>query len=318
MLWMASVLERVEQAIPRFGDSVRIITGASGGMLEGSYYVLHRRNVATGVPEVDTGTGRFGSWVEAIPLDGITHLASYMAFCEPWNALYPSRLREDRGIVLERLWGKNPRFPWATLRFPLKPLLPLERAGKIPSLIFSPMMIEDGRRLLISNLDLGRTFDGRLSSLVSLRGTEIRGTVSPGENRPVTPTFAELSALELYRVLPEAEGLYLSTAVRMSATTFPFVSPAVSLPTLPPRHVVDAGYFDNFGIQVATSWISQNRHWLATNTSGVLLLQIRDTTHAAEQFDLEVTSGSSWGGFSFLFSPLSGLMAARAAPSLVR
>ena len=29
-----------------------------------------------------------------------------------------------------------------------------EASGNIPSLVFSPMLVEDGRRLLISNLDL--------------------------------------------------------------------------------------------------------------------------------------------------------------------
>jgi len=43
----------------------------------------------------------------------------------------------------------------------------------------------------------------------------------------------------------------LQTAARMNAA-FPVISPAVDLPTRPPRRVVDAGYFDNYGM--ATRW----------------------------------------------------------------
>ena len=44
----------------------------------------------------------------------------------------------------------------------------------------------------------------------------------------------------------------------MSAT-FPFASPAVSLPMDVPRRVVDAGYYDNYGVDLATSWIYVNQ-----------------------------------------------------------
>jgi hypothetical protein len=78
-------------------------------------------------------------------------------------------------------------------------------------------------------------------------------------------------------MIPGSDRLDLATAARMSAT-FPFVSPAVSLPTDPPLRIVDAGYYDNYGVHLATNWIVQNKQWLQANTSGVLVLQIRDAT----------------------------------------
>jgi hypothetical protein len=56
------------------------------------------------------------------------------------------------------------------------------------------------------------------------------------------------------------------------------VSPAVNLPTDPPRRVVDAGSYDNYGIQIASAWIRRNNAWLAENISGVVLVQIRDSS----------------------------------------
>ena len=43
----------------------------------------------------------------------------------------------------------------------------------------------------------------------------------------------------------------------------------------PPRRVVDAGYYDNYGINLAASWAYQNREWIRANTSGLAIVQIR-------------------------------------------
>jgi hypothetical protein len=60
----------------------------------------------------------------------------------------------------------------------------------------------------------------------------------------------------------------------MSAT-FPYITSSITLPTVPPRHVVDAGYYDNYGVNLAAAWIASHRDWIKKNTAGVLLVQIR-------------------------------------------
>jgi hypothetical protein len=60
----------------------------------------------------------------------------------------------------------------------------------------------------------------------------------------------------------------------MSAT-FPYVTSSIVLPTDPPRHVVDAGYYDNYGVNLAANWIASHVDWIKTNTSGILVVQIR-------------------------------------------
>ena len=52
----------------------------------------------------------------------------------------------DRGTELEG--------DWKALDIPFHGLRDLEEQGQVPSMVLSPMMVEDGRRLLISNLDL--------------------------------------------------------------------------------------------------------------------------------------------------------------------
>ncbi|MGP0064320.1 MAG: patatin-like phospholipase family protein [Isosphaeraceae bacterium] len=300
--WTATVLDRLEREISGFGAKVRVISGASGGMLGAACYVVHRRDHVMGI-EGDP-------WVGRVPTNSLKPLAKFIALSEIWQSLYPARLAEDRGVALER--------DWKALRFPLHDLRELERIGRIPSLIFSPMIVEDGRRLLISNLDLGRSDDsGRpVPSMVMTRGHLISDT-SPGEK----VGGYSLSALEYYRLFPEARCLYLSTAVRMSAS-FPYVSPAVNLPTDPPRRVVDAGYYDNYGIEVATAWIYRNRGWLAEKTSGVLLLQVRDSVSVKERLDVDDAKPTLWQaatrGFQFFTSPIDGFGAARTSSSSFR
>ena len=121
-------------------------------------------------------------------------------------------------------------------------------------------------------------------------------------------------------------GLKLSTALRMNAT-FPFVTPVASLPTTPPRRVVDAGYKENYGVDLATEWLEKHRQWLSRHTSGVILIQIRAyPLDAVGQIESETDEddaspstdddGSALGSFrarmsramEFLTSPLEGVM----------
>src|SRR5262249_25695369 len=198
-------------------------------------------------------------------------------------------------------------------------LAPGELAGWRPSLIVTPMLVEDGRQLLISNLFLqpltetegsyvqelleegerqrptGTKFAAKIPPLdmPSLNGVtgcaaHPVSSAPPGEmaaaelppQPPAGPGAAgsrySLNGLEFFRLFSQAAGTFtLRTAARMSAS-FPFVASAVDLPTSPRRRVVDAGYYDNYGVALAAAWIYRYQNWLLENTSGVVLIQIRD------------------------------------------
>ena len=118
----------------------------------------------------------------------------------------------------------------------------------------------------------------------------------------------------------------------MSAS-FPWISPAVSLPTIPPRRVVDAGYYDNYGINLASQWLLKQRSWLREHTSGVIVIQIRDgvsqSARTSIDFDRQTESYGAgalgfldritWGapdallapGFFPVNTPLQGISSAR-------
>lgn len=161
-----------------------------------------------------------------IPVDSIMPVAAHIALRDVWQAFLPWLVDADRGVVLEQDWKR--------IDFPIQSLRASEEKGEVPSIILSPMIVEDGRRLLISNLDLWK--------ITSAAGGEVTGD-DPGSKSHLY----SLSALEFFRLFPFATEFHLATGVRMSAS-FPYVSPAVNLPTDPPRRVVDAGYYDNYGI----------------------------------------------------------------------
>ena len=91
--------------------------------------------------------------------------------------------------------------------------------------------------------------------------------------RDFDPVFS-VSGFEYSKLFARERGFRLSTAARM-ASTFPLITPAVYLPTRPAVRVVDSGFRDNYGVELAADWIFQNREWLKANTSGVALIQIR-------------------------------------------
>src|SRR5262249_12619847 len=154
---------------------------------------------------------------------------------------------DDRGLRLEEAWRRG---LGGALDVSYRELRGQERGGKYPSLIFSPMMVEDGRPLLISTLDLG--------SLVR--------TPEEADARKGFP------AVESFKPWPEhGWDRQTGTAARLSAT-FPYLSPAVTIPTLPPRRLVDAGYYDNYGMDIALGWVGrasdpdvEKKPWVLTN-----------------------------------------------------
>ena len=300
-LWVAIVLDRLEKQIAGFGHHVRLITGASGGMLGAGYYLIHRRKVI-GVPggPATAGPYRPSEWVLSIPRDSLNPVARFIALRDPFLAFLPRVVADDRGIRLED--------DWQDLAIPFRDLSAEEEAGRIPSMILSPLMIEDGRRLLISNLDLG--------SLIGSAGSEI-DTDGPGS----ADKLYSLSALEFYRLFPEATGFHLGTGVRMNAS-FPYVSPSVSLPTDPTRRIFDAGGYDNYGIQVSVTWIHKNFDWLLANTSGVVLVQIRDAISADARLGVaDLPSGvidRLLRGFRFFTSAPEAAESARTSSAMFR
>jgi hypothetical protein len=86
-----------------------------------------------------------------------------------------------------------------------------------------------------------------------------------------------------------ADSLWFSSALRMNCT-FPYISPVVSLPSEPAIEIMDAGFRDNYGMSIAIKYLYTFRNWISTNTSGVIIIQTRDTY---KRFTVESKSSNS-------------------------
>lgn len=332
--WTVTVLAELERRHAEFPYLIRVITGASGGMLGAAYYVatldppssvdpqagnnilsrsreapdsgkLKARLLAhrmppkvlpdkdgklppgyVAVPDYEPGNLSADRMINIISADALSPVARLLALHDIPDAFIPGRPITNRGVELEDAFKRN---TFNSLSVNFQDLYKGEAEGWRPSLIFSPVMVEDGRRLLISNLNLEKLTSNHLSE--------------PGAmNRPTS-----YDAVELFAVYPEArEKMTLAAAARLSAG-FPFVSPAVKLPFNEKRRAVDAGYFDNHGVELACRWLYMNRDWVEKSARSVLILQIR-TYKRSDGGPSRVTPLQP---LEELSAPFDGAMAAR-------
>ena len=288
-LWTATVLTDLEARLPGFPSHIRLITGASGGMLGAAHYVARLGQAAR-----DTAAER-AVLVDRIARDSLTPLVRELL-----------QVRGDRGEALQRAWENAA----PELARPLADLRAGEEQGWRPSLVFAPMMVEDGRRLLISNLNL-KPLTEPMAPLID-----------PQDKCPERPERCRLSitSLQLFEIFPDgAARVPLSAAARMSST-FPWVTSAVRLPTRPARRVVDAGYYDSYGVSLAVPWLARHADWLVQNTGGVLLLQIRDERLTPGRNNVEAGPGqaSSPPFISPLSTPPEAVLKARESTTSFR
>jgi hypothetical protein len=324
-VWTFLVLKELEKACDavrspgstvEFSKSIRLINGASGGMLGAGYYVATLPQLQE--PESLAGFNRnsvLDMLQDNLASDFLTPIARRMVLNDLPGLFSPWKIRVDRGKELERAWATrliNPYNQKPALDVTFKSLQEFEIKREIPSLIFSPMMVEDGRRLLISNLDLRSAVSNDVERDLSADHASAEG-------------FDQLSqeGLELFRLFPKAiDHFPLSTAIRMSAT-FPYFSPAVTLPTAPRRRLVDAGYYDNYGINLNTAWVfsKNNQEWIKENFERVILIQIRAfPTMDQRRFQKLETDISSVVARTFeeLTSPVEALSNVRVSSSTFR
>jgi hypothetical protein len=285
--WIVSMLTTLEKDLPGFPYNVRVVAGASGGMVGAAYYVSTLQKPGTGAELHATEAGEVltrEDMIAAISSDSLEATTRRLFFRDISPIVWQGYA--DRGYALEHQWEQNT----GSMRQPLDALAGGEREGWRPSLIFSPMIVEDGRRLLISNLDLATL-----------------SAASLPQSSP-SPRPASQSALEFAKLVPAARKLHVSTVARMSAS-FPYVTPAAEIPTKPLRRVVDAGYYDEHGVALAVAWILANREAIRRHATKVVLIQIPDQRTDPKRLP-NPCAGTWWSrGLSDPLSPPQGVLA---------
>jgi len=252
-----SILQRLDSLCG--GQLMRktfLITGASGGMLGAAYFRELARLKDAGNAEIRLQDRRY---VDDISGDLLNTLFSSFVARDLASPAQKFRVGDyeyikDRGYAFEQKLDANTR---GMLNRQLKDIKADESAAKTPLMFFNPVITRDSRALIISSQPVSFLMRPRYDS-----------TRIPSMD-PDAVDFGALFARQ------GPDNLRLLTALRMNAT-FPYVLPNVWLPTEPVIDVMDAGFRDNFGEMNAIRFLNAFREWLRDNTSGVVLLQIRD------------------------------------------
>lgn len=235
-------------------DHTVMMTGASGGMLGAAYLreLILREKTTQNVSRRDTSlTERIAQDLLNPVILSIATNDLFVRYQKIQDGEYS--YTKDRGWAFEKQLNKNTD-GWLNKR--LRDYAYYEEQAHIPMMVLSPTIINDGRRLLVSSQPV--------SYLTSAYATPFDPNPQP-EDIEFRRLFAE----------QDADNLRFITALRMNAT-FPYVLPVVTMPSEPSIEIMDAGLRDNFGLKTTMQFLHTFRNWINTNTSGVVIVQVRD------------------------------------------
>lgn len=262
LLWTMVCMQHLDSLIEgTLMDRSAMIAGSSGGLIGAAYYrQLYQNDLITGgvlrnEPELRSEVS--GDMLNPMIFSFVTN-DMFVRYRKVYDGDMSYTL--DRGYTFEQRLNANTR---GLLDVRLGDLVEAEREARIPMLVISPTSINDGRRLMIGPLPMAHLTtiapEGRVNNMAD----------------PESIEFQKLFAAQ------GAMNLKLTTALRMNAS-FPYITPVVTLPSEPAMRVMDAGVRDNYGYRVTLAFLNSHRKWIAENTSGVVILQIRDTPRRSE------------------------------------
>jgi len=244
--WTASIAAQLEQ---EFGDafhrSLRLFSAVSGGSV-GTMYV---------VDAIEHGSFTSGGALKSAFVPATASSLDDIA----WGLVYPDLVRFFAPYVVRLDRGQAAELAWRRLApdlaRPLTAWRPGVLAGSVPAVIFNTTLSDTGGRLVIGTTDMPCD-----AHPPCRRGLETFATLYD-EREPAITT-----------VDPS-----IVTAARLSAT-FTYVSPAARIDRAVRRslayHVVDGGYFDNYGVASAVEWLDAATP-PGSPIAHVLIIQIR-------------------------------------------
>lgn len=255
-LWTLKVLQEAHEVTEGklFAHS-RLITGASGGVIGAAFFrEIYLRSLSQ--DSVDPTAQVYLEQISSDNLNPIifTLLVNDLLIRNQFFEYKGRRYLKDRGYAFERQLNLNTQ---GVLDKTLMDYWQPEWDADIPLLPVSPLVINDAKKLMISPHSM---------SYMSTGG-------STGESGVID--FLRFFGAQ------DAANLRFISALRMGAT-FPFITPNIQLPSDPIMSTMDAGLADNFGVQDAMKFAFIFRDWIAENTSGVILMTIRDTEKVNE------------------------------------
>lgn len=257
MLWTVRCLQAVDSLLDgQLMTRTTFMSGSSGGVIGAAYFrQLYLHDLQNAGQERLSPLIRDEVSADMLNRIGFSFVTNDMFLRYRRVQVGERSYVLDRGSAFEEGLNANTR---NLLDVSLKDLSAAEQEAIVPHLVMSPVSINDGRRLIIA-----------------ARPMAFLSHITPAAPMALQ---SQPEAIEFQRLFQDHEpgDLKLTSALRMNAS-FPYISPVVTLPSEPPMRVMDAGGRDNYGYRATLSFLYTFRQWIAEHTSGIVLIQLRDT-----------------------------------------
>jgi len=286
-MWTFRVMQELDSLTGKqFTKNIQMITGASGGMVGAAYY----RDLMIKEKENEISNRLSGRYLSNISKDLLNRLSFSISTNDMFFRFQKVEINnyeysKDRGYAFEQALVSNLEGAFTKT---LGEYEEYERSGEFPTIILTPTIVNDGRRLLVSSQHHGY----------------LQSTAELDERVGLDPQIENVEYLK-YFAKNNPEEVNFTSVLRMSAT-FPYIMPMITMPTEPGMQVMDAGIRDNYGSKLTVRYLIALRKWIQENTSGVIILKIRDTkkTLVGETFEniglferLLLPFGNMYGNF---------------------
>lgn len=260
-LWTFEILQKLDQSFNgEFKKKIHLYTGASGGMVGASYF----RELCLREKKGEITNIYSNQYFNQMGKDMLNRLAFSASTRDMFLRVqkfkyggysYP----RDRGYAFEEQLHANTKHK---MDHTLGYYTSYEKNADIPLMIITPTIVNDGRRMIIS-----------AQSLSFLTTPSTYGGIysKTNENIDYMSFFKDINP----------QNIRFSSVLR-SSSTFPFVTPMVTLPTIPEVQLMDAGIRDNYGVKITMEVLFNINNWIKENTSGVIILKLRDTKEILE------------------------------------
>jgi hypothetical protein len=269
-LWTFNALQTADSTTGgKLMENSILITGASGGLIGASYFrelklrqKMHEPiNPYSAVYRAKISTDNLNPLIFSLLANDL--FVGFTRFEYAGNSYL-----KDRGYTFEEQLNETTD---GLMDKSISAYDSLERRSVIPMIVLSPTIVNDGRKLYIA------------SRPVSFLNSELA-------NYPGYP-YTKFSGVDFQRLFDGhgAKNLRFLSALRMCAT-FPYITPNTMLPTEPALYIMDAGISDNFGLNDAVRFLYAYKNWINENTSGVVLVSIRDSPKLS---DIPVRKGQT-------------------------
>ena len=250
-----NVLQQLDSATNgRIMDNTMLMTGASGGMLAGAYFRELARQRDEG-HNIQIGSKKYFDNISEDLLNPVFSAMIARDLITPRQKFTYQQYRytKDRGYAFEQKLNLNTD---GILDKPIGFYKEAESNAEIPLMILNSVVTRDLKKMMVCTQPL--------SFMMQESFVDSATYMSGPDAIDFAALFKDENPLDLKML----------TALRMNAT-YPYVLPAVWLPSEPVIEVMDAGLRDNNGQESTLRFLNVFKEWINEHTSGVLIIQIR-------------------------------------------